>query len=134
VRASLRVAPQADRLPPDRRYAILRIVQESLGNVHRHAKAAKVSISVRWMKGHAHLLIRDDGEGIGSEAAQLLGERLGLGAAIPGTRVRVRQMGGQGDGKGGANGTAIHVAIPIQTATNDAIPETAAPADRADPY
>ncbi|HEY5711727.1 MAG TPA: MASE1 domain-containing protein [Allosphingosinicella sp.] len=119
VRTSLRVSPVANQLPPDHQHAMLRIVQESLGNVHRHARATRVSVCVRCIAGNVHLVVRDDGEGIGSEAGERLGERLRLGVGIPAMTARVRQMGGRIDVNNRFTGTTIHVAVPLHAVLDE---------------
>jgi PAS domain S-box-containing protein len=113
VATSLRVTPIANEIPSDQQHAILRIVQESLGNVHRHAKATKVSVNVRCSWGNLHVVIRDNGEGIGAEEGRRLGERLRLGVGIPAIAARARQRSGRIDVDASACGTTIHVAIPL---------------------
>ena len=113
VRTTLRITPLADQLPPDQQHAILRIAQESLGNVHRHARATRASVSVRRIWGNVHLVVRDDGKGIRPEAGEQLADRLRLGIGIPATTARVRQMGGRSAIDAPARGTIIHVVIPL---------------------
>ncbi len=115
VRTTLRITPLADQLPPDQQHAILRIAQESLGNVHRHARATRASVSVRCISGNVHLVVHDDGKGIGAEAGEQLGDRLRLGIGIPAMTARVRQMGGRVDMGAGARGTTIHVVLPLHS-------------------
>lgn len=112
VRTTLRISPLADRLPHDHQHALLRIAQESLGNVHRHARATTVSVSLRCIAGRTHLTIRDDGVGIKPEAGARLGERFRLGVGIPAMTSRVRQLGGRIDVSRRGRGTTVHVAIP----------------------
>lgn len=116
VRTSLRLTPRAELLPPDQQQAILRIAQESLGNVHRHALAKTASVDVRCIAGNVHLIVRDDGKGIRPDAGQQLGERLRLGVGMPAMTARVRQLGGRIDVSARRTGTTIHVAIPLPRA------------------
>lgn len=70
---------------------LFRMVQESLTNVVRHARATRVDVSLEQIDGHLQLLVRDDGRGFpagtvaGPHALGLLGmcERVAaLGGAI----------------------------------------------------
>lgn len=63
IQTSLRISPLADRLPPEQRRTVLRVVQESLANIHRTAGASNVSVDVRCIGGRLHLVINDDGRG-----------------------------------------------------------------------
>ena len=113
IATSLRVSPLANLLPNDQQHAILRIAQESLSNVHRHARAKCASVSVRCIGGNVHLLVSDDGRGIELKDGQKLGERLRLGVGIPGMTARVQRLGGRIDVNSGERGTTVHVAIPL---------------------
>ena len=113
VLTSLRVSPLANDLPPNQQQALLRIAQESLSNVHRHARAKRVAINVRCVSGIVHLIVSDDGKGIELDRGQDLSERLRLGVGIPGMTARVQRLGGRIDVDRGARGTTVHVAIPL---------------------
>lgn len=121
IRTTLRINSFADTLPTEQQHALLRITQESLGNVHRHADATKVSVCLRYVAGVVHLIVRDDGRGIPADAGQQLGDRLRLGVGIPAMSARVRQLGGRIDVSSRARGTTIHVAIPLQPGDEEAI-------------
>jgi signal transduction histidine kinase len=54
-----------ERLSPDLEIALYRIVQESVNNAVRHAKATKVELMVERTPDGVKLRIRDDGVGIG---------------------------------------------------------------------
>ena len=55
--------PQSDFVPPGSHAAIFRAAQESLANVARHARAAKVHVTLDASAGQLALTIRDDGAG-----------------------------------------------------------------------
>jgi signal transduction histidine kinase len=114
LRTALRVTTRADELPDELQHALLRVAQESLGNVQRHAGATRAAVDVRCIGGSVHLVVCDDGKGMGPEEGERLGERLRLGLGIPGMTVRVRSTRCRtcGDCRGG--GTAIQVSVPLQ--------------------
>ena len=62
LKTTLRVAPISFALPLQR--SMLRIVQEALANVHRHAAATRVSVCLRRVSQQLHLVISDDGQGM----------------------------------------------------------------------
>ncbi len=91
--------------------ALFRILQESLQNVARHARATGVTIKVRIdrAKHVLSLTVADDGVGISPERLRALGSR-GLGSMqhrmmAVGGQFRVQSVPGQG--------TEIEVAVPI---------------------
>ncbi len=115
IGTALRMTERADELPPELQHALLRIAQESLGNTQRHAGATRATVDLRCIGGSVHLVVCDDGKGIGPEEGAQLSERLRLGLGIPGMTVRVRatRCRNCGDCQGG--GTAIHVSVPLHT-------------------
>ena len=99
-------------------HTILRIVQESLANVHRHADASSVSIDLRCIRQRLHLIVRDDGRGIeGADRDDASGTstKLRSGVGIPGIRARLRQFGGEFDPHG-ARGSKLHAMAPLASA------------------
>jgi signal transduction histidine kinase len=70
--------------------AMFRILQESLTNVARHARASRVEVSLRREVGQIVLRVEDNGWGIGPES---LKSPLSIGLA--GMRERALMLGGQ---------------------------------------
>ncbi len=50
-------------LPAEAEVTLLRAVQESLANVHRHAGASRVSVTLSYMPDRVLLDVQDDGRG-----------------------------------------------------------------------
>jgi len=70
---------------------VLRIVQESLTNVARHAHASHVLVRLAWSSGGLQVTVQDDG--VGFDPAQGLGRPGCFGLA--GMQERARRMGGE---------------------------------------
>ncbi len=88
--------------------AVFRIVQESLDNVARHAKAAKVTVSLSVTPDHLSLSIVDDGVGMTDKGN-------GPGFGLRGIRERVDAFGGAlriNSGYGGGTALSIHIPQP----------------------
>ncbi len=89
-RSKMKVTVDADegcnRLPDDYRTCIYRVVQETLHNAVRHAKATHANVIVRHEPSQIRVLVQDDGEGFDPR------HRKGLG--LMGMEERVRQLGG----------------------------------------
>lgn len=83
------VDPSVD-LPPDVALHLLRITQEALTNVRRHANASHVWVSLAREDGHLELTVVDDGEGFDNSHAL---DRSHVGLAS--MRERVRSLDGQ---------------------------------------
>jgi signal transduction histidine kinase len=96
------------RLPGEVETALYRIVQESLTNIVKHARARHVSIALTRMRNSVKVVVEDDGqgfdpEGVGAEGFGLVGMRERL--AILGGRLQVESSTGAG--------TAIAVEVPL---------------------
>jgi signal transduction histidine kinase len=100
-------------LPPAAEVTLLRAVQESLANVHRHAGASAVSVTLSYMPDRVLLDVQDDGKGFDPEShVQSDGGGFGLTAM----RQRVEALGGtvyveSSNGEG----TTIVVEMPRQS-------------------
>jgi PAS domain S-box-containing protein len=94
---------------PESAIAAFRILQESLTNVQRHAKATRVKILLQQEARHLILRVRDNGCGIRSEA---LSSSLSIG--LVGMRERALLRGGQLEirSKKGS-GTTVEVWMPL---------------------
>ena len=86
VRVSLE--GEARRLPPAVDLACYRVVQESLTNVVRHARASQAEITVTHAGDRVTVEVTDDGRAGGN------GQRGGSGQGILGMRERARALGG----------------------------------------
>jgi PAS domain S-box-containing protein len=109
----LSVAGKVEDLPFALQCSILRIMQEALANVHRHACASHVSISVRMTPGALKLVIADDGRGMGSAAGQTEAGAARSGVGIPGMRSRLRDFGGSLEIRSGSRGTTLSAVVPL---------------------
>ena len=89
--------------------SLLRIAQEALTNIHRHAHASAATIILRKHAKSFELAISDNG----------IGMRLGLertrtvGIGLKGIRHRVETVGGSLKIKNLAHGTCVSVSVPI---------------------
>jgi signal transduction histidine kinase len=70
--------------------ALLRVAQEALMNVHRHACAGLVRMSLIERQGTLELSVQDDGQGMPPPTSQSVSKGLGL----QGMRHRVERLGG----------------------------------------
>ena len=89
--------------------ALLRVAQEALTNVHRHARAAHVKINLAADKDWLELSIRDDGRGIAPEFEN--GSFSGVG--LQGMRHRIERLGGLFSIRRLKHGTRILARVPL---------------------
>jgi signal transduction histidine kinase len=98
----------------------MRITQEALINVYRHAEATKVTITLSSTSRGLVLTIEDNGKGFGSNVvANALDEVETLGVGIPGMRARVRQLDGELFIESSSQGVRIRAVIPQNPACLD---------------
>lgn|GEM_PF-1309307 len=98
-------------LSPEVETNIYRILQEALQNVHKHAKADRVSVMLQRHLDHAVLIIEDDGKGYHADE-EMAADNKGMG--IVNMRERAALIGGslQIESSPGG-GTTILVRVPL---------------------
>lgn len=75
-------------LPAETQTALLRIAQEALSNVRRHAQASRVSVTLSYMADVVALDVQDDGAGIAPEPTR-------GGVGMRSMRERAAELGGE---------------------------------------
>ena len=109
------------RLPSELETAIFRIVQECLGNVHRHSGSATATVYFDVADDMARLEVRDEGKGISSERRQQVESGSG-GVGLRGIKERIAQFGGKLELQSNSMGTSVVATIPSNpTAANRGI-------------
>lgn len=93
----------------DTRIALLRIVQEAITNIIKHARAKKVSILVYEEEDSLILTVSDDGIGLGGKKSASNKSTIGLDSI----RRRVQYLNGETNINSNAEGTEIIVSIPL---------------------
>src|SRR5262245_19930082 len=116
LNVQLAFAGKVDELAFDLQCSLLRIIQEALANVHRHACASHVSIGLRMRYAALKLVIADDGRGMCGPAEQTEPIAARSGVGIPGMRSRLRDFGGNLEIRSGPGGTTLSALIPLDTA------------------
>ena len=87
IEAHAEVTGTARRLPTGTEVVLLRVCQEALANVRKHAAARRVSVRLCYADGAVRLTVADDGRGFDPSATN-------GGYGLNGMRDRVRQVGG----------------------------------------
>jgi len=104
VRVTVRAPERMPVLAPEVEGAALRIAEEALTNVVKHAGATTCVVTVA-LDDALHLEVRDDGRGYD-------GPREG-GVGIGSMRHRAAQLGGRCEVRGDAQGTVVSVSLPV---------------------
>jgi two-component system NarL family sensor kinase len=113
LKITMKLCRSVDRLSLPLQLALLRVVQEALTNVYRHASARCVSITFRRMGKRLGLVISDDGQGAEETLEDESGKSLRAGIGIRGMGARMQQFGGNLHIHSGPNGTAVHATVPV---------------------
>ena len=96
------------RLTPQASLQLLRVAQEALTNILKHAHATHVQIDLRHAQDTLELQIMDDGRGDAHSK--------GTGRGLENMRARARQMGGTLEVQSDERGTRVDLRVPIETA------------------
>jgi len=109
VEAQLTLTGEPSSLHPDLEVSLLRIAQEALSNVRKHARAKRVSVTLSYLDDLVLLDIQDDGMGLKPAAQGSFGLRS--------MRERVEALGGQItlESEPG-QGTTLAVSLPLNYA------------------
>ena len=111
-KAQLRVIGDARELAAEVQAALLRICQESLINVQRHAQATEAVVRLEFQPGQVSLEVCDDGVGFDRAATRARAEGGGFG--LTSMEQRARLMSGRLEVRSAkGEGTRVRVIIPI---------------------
>ena len=96
-----------EEIDDQKKVNLLRILQESLQNIFKHAKATKVKISFDYIDNNINLTVLDNGVGFKSN-------RVKRGIGLKNITNRVGQMSGVVDFISNQDrGTTVHVSVPV---------------------
>lgn len=108
------VADADARLPRELELAVFRTLQESLTNVHRHAKATRVDISLARAANRVVLSVKDNGVGLSREALAKFRAGLAGGVGLAGMRERITELGGTFQVDSSERGTLVRATVPLE--------------------
>lgn len=119
INVALNISSEIGRLSTEAELALYRVVQESLGNVHRHSGSSTAHIRLRRRRDAgreiAVLTIEDRGRGFrsphGHAPSAFAGARRGLG--LESMRERMRQIGGRLEIESSPGKTVITAILPL---------------------
>ena len=107
------IAGEVDAFGADVQRALLRIVQEALANVHRHASATEVTVKMSATRRRLSFSVSDNGKGMKGAPVLYYADPRSLGLGLPGMHARVKQLGGVLQILSGADGTTVSGRIPL---------------------
>jgi two-component system NarL family sensor kinase len=116
LKANLEITPEVDRLSYESQRCVLRVIQEALMNVFRHAKATLVKVTIEATDTHFKLRVGDNGCGMPAGQARSGTKAISFGVGIPAMRARLQQIGGaleiRSSSVVGRRGTTLCAVIP----------------------
>ena len=112
IRVELECPETLERASSDLETAIFRVVQECLGNVHRHSASATAGVCFEVKNGTARLEVRDAGIGIPPHRQKEIKSHGRIGVGLRGIRERIAQLGGDMQIESGDKGTSIKATLP----------------------
>jgi signal transduction histidine kinase len=114
IRVDLELPESFERLPRDTETALFRIVQESLTNIHRHAKSEIARIRLRRDAETLVLEIEDRGQGIPEVSLERIMSGGGgvVGVGIAGMSERIKQLDGRLEITSSDHGTTVRARFP----------------------
>lgn len=114
VKVDLRLTEVTKRLPWEIELALFRVLQESLTNVHRHAKATRVEIEVECTDDEVILRLHDNGKGIPDQILDGFRSGGAGGIGLAGMRERLAELDGTLDVESGPGGTRVRATLPTR--------------------
>jgi PAS domain S-box-containing protein len=109
IKVTLDASPALGRLPAETERALFRVVQESLGNVHRHSGSPTATIRIAREAAEVLLEVTDQGHGLHVRGDGTVAK---AGVGLAGMRERVRQLGGRFEIESSGRGTIVRAIVP----------------------
>ncbi|MCZ6457316.1 MAG: sensor histidine kinase [Actinobacteria bacterium] len=113
TRAELVVTGEPRQLPPATEECLLRVTQEALANIRKHADASRVTVTISFLDDDVALDVRDDGVGFEPAILASTGDGLTGGMGLHLMLERVEQIGGtRAIESNTGEGTSVVVQLP----------------------
>jgi PAS domain S-box-containing protein len=116
IKVTLDASPALGRLPAEMEWALFRMVQESLGNVHRHSGSPTATIRITREAAEVILEVTDQGRGLRVRDDGTVAK---AGVGLAGMRERVRQLGGRFEIESNGRGTTVRAVVPGEEGTDE---------------
>ena len=114
IPVAVEVHPELGRLPNDVEIGLFRVVQESLGNIHRHSGCRTARIRLLPQDGHVVIEVIDDGKGFDPKKLEAIRQGLPVGGVgMAGMRERLQMLGGRLEIESDGHGTTVRAIVPL---------------------
>lgn len=101
-----------ERLPKEIELALFRVLQESLTNVHRHAGATSMDITVRCVEKKVILTVQDNGKGIPPDVIKRFRAGVAAGVGLAGMRERIAELNGELEVESVSGSSMVRATLP----------------------
>jgi signal transduction histidine kinase len=101
------ISDQIGRFGENREIALFRIIQECLGNIHRHSGSTTASIKISRLGGKIVLKVSDHGHGFDTTGTP------GRGVGLKSMEERLRSVGGKLTIESDSTGTTVTAVLPL---------------------
>ncbi|PYV79003.1 MAG: hypothetical protein DMG96_05615 [Acidobacteria bacterium] len=113
LQLDFKISEPTKRLPRETEIALFRVLQESLTNIHRHAKSTSAELIFETAPKNVVLTVRDKGIGIPKDVLDRFRSSGTSGVGLAGMRERIRELGGTFEVESGGEGTCVRVIVPL---------------------
>src|SRR5438270_4841151 len=113
LQLDIKISEPTKRLPRETEIALFRVLQESLTNIHRHAKSTSAELIFETAPKNVVLTVRDKGIGIPKDVLDRFRSSGTSGVGLAGMRERIRELGGTFEVESGGEGTRVLVIMPL---------------------
>lgn len=113
LQLEMRISEPSKRMPREVEIALFRVLQETLTNIHRHARSSSAELVFESDACNFVLTVRDHGVGIPKEVLERFKSSSTSGVGLAGMRERIRELGGTFDVDSNGTGTCVRVVVPI---------------------
>ena len=114
IRVAMEAKPGFGRMPAEVELTLFRIVQECLGNIHRHSHSATARVTLEQSADMVLLKVRDEGTGIPQDTlAAMQQHRSCGGVGVAGMQERLHLLKGMFRVESGPGGTTVLATIPL---------------------
>jgi signal transduction histidine kinase len=124
IDVNLKIEGNPKDLPNDMEVAIYRILQETLNNIRKHARATEVNVLVQFTRRHVKLKVQDNG--VGFKMPEAITDLASNGSfGVMGLHERAQLFGGKVTVESNTNkGTTVRMTMPRQAVATQMRPNT----------
>ena len=113
IRIDCSISESANRLSPEAELMLMRVLQEALGNIHKHSKSRSAEVRLTINSGAAVFEVKDHGVGVRPDVLERFRKSGLSGVGWAGMQGRARELGGEFRVESSRNGTVIEVTLPL---------------------